>query len=130
MQRIFITLESSRIIMNIIDVSNLERIDKKPTRRMTLLSNGEVMQNGFKIKTLELRLYTNVLQNESLPHSIITAYLETDDHSIETLYDEGSLEDNALDSTTELLTNSLGLSGLILRLIISLENTLKVQNDQ
>ena len=115
--------------MNIIDVSTLEHNDKKPTRRMVLLSNGEVMQNGFKIKTLELRLYTNVLQNESLPHSIITAYLETDDHSIETLYDEGSLEDNALDSTTELLTNSLGLSGLILRLIISLENTLKVQND-
>ena len=68
MQRIFITLESSRIIMNIIDVSNLERIDKKPTRRMTLLSNGEVMQNGFKIKTLELRLYTNILQNKPLSY--------------------------------------------------------------
>ena len=130
MQRIFITLESSRIIMNIIDVSNLERIDKKPTRRMTLLSNGEVMQNGFKIKTLELRLYTNILQNKPLSYSIITAYLETDEHSIETLYDEGDLEDNALEKSTELLTNSLGLSGLILRLIISLENTLKVQNDQ
>ena len=116
--------------MNIIDISNLERIDKKPSRKMILLSNGETMQNGFKIKTLELRLYTNVHQNESSSHSIITAYLETDDHSIETLYDEGSLDDNALDKSTELLTNSLGLSGLILRLIISLENTLKVQNDQ
>ena len=130
MQRIFITLESSRINEIIIDVSNLERIDKKPTRRMTLLSNGEVMQNGFKIKTLELRLYTNILQNKPLSYSIITAYLETDEHSIETLYDEGGLEDNALEKSTELLTNSLGLSGLILRLIISLENTLKVQNDQ
>ena len=87
-------------------------------------------QNGFKIKTLELRLYTNILQNKPLSHSIITAYLETDEHSIETLYDEGDLEDNALEKSTELLTNSLGLSGLILRLIISLENTLKVQNDQ
>ena len=115
--------------MKIIDISNPNFIEKKPDMKTNLISNGENIERGFKIKTLELRLYTNVLQNEHSSHSIITAYLETDDHSIETLYDEGSLEDNALDKSTELLTNSLGLSGLILRLIISLENTLKVQNE-
>jgi len=116
--------------MKIIDVSNPEYIDKNPVRIMILLSNGETIQNGFKIKTLELRLYTNVIQNNTSPCSIITAYLETDEHSIESLYDEGSLEDNALEKSTELLRNSLGLSGLILRLIISLENQLKMHNDQ
>mgnify|MGYP006147715711 CR=1 FL=1 len=116
--------------MKIIDVSNIERIDNQSFRRVILLSNGETIQNGFKIRKLELRHYTNMVQNESSTHSIITAYLETDEHSIEALYDEGDLGDNALDKSTELLTNNLGLSGLILRLIISLENTLKIQNDQ
>ena len=115
--------------MRINDVNEFDGLERNPDKKLILLSNVNIVQNGYKIKLLELRLYSKINQKHN-SQSIITAYLETDDHSIETLYDEGSLEDNALEKSTELLTNSLGLSGLILRLIISLENTLKVQNDQ
>tara|TARA_B100000029_G_scaffold226988_1_gene224786 strand:- start:1291 stop:1641 length:351 start_codon:yes stop_codon:yes gene_type:complete len=114
--------------MKIIDFSNPEHFEKYPNKKIILISKGNNIQNGFKIKNLELRLYANIKQDESVLHSIITAYLETDEHSIEALYEEGNLNDNSLQSSAELLTNSLGLSGLILRLIITLENRLKLQN--
>ena len=55
--------------------------------------------------------------------------LETNEHSIEAKYEEGDLDDITLEQSADLLRNNLGLSGLILRLIISLDNTLKMQND-
>ena len=114
----------SNDIMRINDVSELGHLDITPDKQLVLLSNGNVIQNDYKIKRLELRYYSKInLQRTS--HSIITAYLETDEHSIETKYEEGNLDENSLEKSTELLTNSLGLSGLILRLVISLDNTLR-----
>ena len=97
-------------------------------QKIALLSNGDVIQNGFKIIKLELRLYFNTITQKSTRNSIITAYLETENHSIESIYDEGDLGIDELEKSTKLLTNNLGLSGLILRLIISLENILASKN--
>ena len=61
-------------------------------QKIALLSNGDVIQNGFKIIKLELRLYHDDLSVTGAPiNSIITAYLETENHSIEAIYDEGNL---------------------------------------
>jgi len=113
--------------MRINDVTELGILERVPDKQLTLLSNGNVSQNNYKIKKLELRYYSKRTL-ECTSHSIITAYLETDEHSIETKYEEGRLDDNSLEQSTELLMNSLGLSGLILRLVISLDNTIRSEN--
>jgi hypothetical protein len=114
--------------MKIIDIPDSKCFKSNPDKKLILLSNGNTVQNDYKIKLLELRLYSEINQQLN-PQSIITAYLETDKHSIEAKYEEGDLDDLALEKSAELLTNHLGLSGLILRLIISLDNTLRIQND-
>lgn len=114
--------------MKIIDIPDSKIIKSNPDQKIILLSNGNVIQNGFKIIKLELRLYFNTITQKPARNSIITAYLETENHSIEAIYDEGDLGIDELEKSTKLLTNNLGLSGLILRLIISLENILVSKN--
>ncbi len=41
------------------------------------------------------------------------------------IYDEGFLGDNPIEQASELLTKNLGVSGLVLRSIISLKEELK-----
>ena len=55
-------------------------------------------------------------------YSIITALIQTDLGEIEILYDEGYRGTNALEESTNMLTQNLGLSGLIIRSLISLKN--------
>ena len=114
--------------MKIIDIPDSKIIKSNPDQKIILLSDGNVIQNGFKIIKLELRLYFNTITQKPARNSIITAYLETENHSIEAIYDEGDLGINELEKSVKLLTNNLGLSGLILRLIISLENILASKN--
>ena len=113
--------------MRINDVNEFDGLERNPDKKLILLSNVNIVQNGYKIKLLELRLYYRINQKHN-SQSIITAYLETDDHSIEAKYEEGNLDDVELKKSAELLENNLGLSGLILRLIISLDNTVRMQN--
>jgi hypothetical protein len=114
--------------MKIIDIPDSKIIKSNPDQKIILLSNGDVIQNGFKIIKLELRLYFNTITQKPTRNSIITAYLQTENHSIEAIYDEGDLGIDELEKSIKLLTNNLGLSGLILRLIISLENILASKN--
>ena len=53
-------------------------------------------------------------------YSLITSFVETDKGSIEMIYDEGFRGEEPLLRATEFLTSNLGISGLILRSIISL----------
>jgi len=114
--------------MKIIDIPDSKIIKSNPDQKIILLSNGNVIQNGFKIIKLELRLYFNTITQKPAKKFHHTAYLETENHSIEAIYDEGDLGINELEKSVKLLTNNLGLSGLILRLIISLENILASKN--
>ena len=114
--------------MKIIDIPDSKIIKSNPDQKIILLSDGNVIQNGFKIIKLELRLYFNTITQKPVRNSIITTYLETENHSIEAIYDECDLGINELEKSVKLLTNNLGLSGLILRLIISLENILASKN--
>jgi len=58
-------------------------------------------------------------------YSIITALVNTDQGQIEILYDEGYRGDDALNDSAIMLVQNLGLSGLILRSLISLKNELE-----
>ena len=51
--------------------------------------------------------------------------IQTDLGEIEILYDEGYRGINALQESANMLTQNLGLSGLILRSLISLKNHLE-----
>ncbi len=62
--------------MKIIDIPDSKFIKPNPDQKITLLSNGDVIQNGFKIIKLELRLYFNTIAQKSTRNSIITAYLK------------------------------------------------------
>ena len=116
-------------MMVIDDAINSKIFAQNPEQTIVLLSDGNSVQNGFRIKNLELRLYNDIIIDGSDAHSIITVHLETDKHSIESIYDQSDISNNSLEDAAKLLISNLGLSGIILRLIISLEQKLKPKND-
>ena len=71
-------------------------------------------------------LQYKINKNEELgDYSIITALVDTNQGQIEILYDEGYRGDNALTESANMLIQNLGLSGLILRSLISLKNQME-----
>ena len=114
--------------MKIVDISNPERINRKPDKITVLLSDGNFSEQGFLIKRIELKLYTEKLDEKLGPYSLITANIETDKGTIEMIYDEGFRGENALEKATEFVTNTLGISSLVLRSIVSLKEELKKSN--
>ena len=90
--------------MKIIDISNPERINRKPDDISVILSKGNFSEQGFLIKKIELKLYTEKVDENLGPYSLITANIETDKGNIEMLYDEGFQGKNALENATEFVT--------------------------
>jgi len=85
-----------------------------------LLSSGDFVQDGFRISKVELRLYHERSDEKLGDYSLITSFVETDKGSVEMIYDEGFRGEEPLLRASEFLTSNLGISGLILRSIISL----------
>ena len=108
--------------MKIIDVSNPLRVNRLPDNSVTLLSQGNYSEHGFKIKNVELRLYLEKTDEKLGPFSLITSFVETDKGTIEMTYEEGYIGLNPLEKIKEFLILNLGISGIILRSIISLES--------
>jgi len=108
--------------MKIIDVARPERVNRLPDRSVKLFS-GNYSKQGFIIKLVELRQY----EEKSDSYSLITSLVETDKGSVEITYSEGEVGKNSLDEARELLVSHLGLSGLILRSIITLKASLNEQ---
>src|SRR5713226_1938952 len=111
--------------MKVIDVVSPERINKVPDKTIILLSSGNFIEQGYVVKNIYLNLYIQNKDEKLGPYSLITAYLETDKGEIEMTYDEGYRGKNALEEAASFLTTHLGISGLILRSIIQLENSQK-----
>ena len=108
--------------MKIIDVAEPSKITREPDQTVSLIQNGKSIEAGFQIQTVEMREYKQNIDKNLGVFTIITAYVETDKGSIEILYDEGYRGENALNDSTKFLTENLGLSSLILRCILSLQN--------
>jgi hypothetical protein len=113
--------------MKIIDVAKPERVNRLPDRSVKLFS-GNYSEQGFIIKSVELRQYEEKSDQKSDSCSLITSLVETDKGSIEITYYEGEVGKNSLDEARELLVSNLGLSGLILRSIIILKEEIKKHN--
>jgi len=110
--------------MKFVDVPDSQRIKREPDNNIVILADGKLMQEGVEIKQIELLQY-KIKNDEKLgQYSVITAVVDTDQGIIEILYDEGYRGDDALTESANMLIQNLGLSGLILRSLISLKNKL------
>ncbi len=109
--------------MKIIEVGDPNRVLNPPNNVVTVLDIPLNYKN-FVIKKIELRQYIEKKDPVLGTYSLITAFIDTDKGSIEITYDEGFCEENPLDTAKLFLTESLGLSSLLLRGIISLESQL------
>tara|TARA_B100000029_G_scaffold513903_1_gene614865 strand:+ start:481 stop:822 length:342 start_codon:yes stop_codon:yes gene_type:complete len=108
--------------MKIVDIPDSSRITTDPDNRTTIISDGKIRQDGVEINKIELLQYKIKSEENLGDYSIITALIQTDLGDIEILYDEGYRGTNALQESVNMLTQNLGLSGLILRSLISLKN--------
>ena len=110
--------------MKFVDVPDSKRIESEPDNRAVIFSDGKITQDGVEIKQIELLQY-KIKTDENLgEYSVITALVDTDQGQIEILYDEGYRGNDALSESANMLIQNLGLSGLILRSLISLKNKL------
>ena len=106
--------------MNIIDLHDPDRVKKTPSDVQVLLSDGKFIQDEFEISQVELRLYIEQTDESLGTFSLITSFVQTNHGSVEMIYDEGFRGENSLKRASEFLTSNLGISGLILRSIITL----------
>ena len=114
--------------MKFIDIANPERINRTPDSVVTLFSDENYSDRGFIIKKIELRLFLEKIDEKLGPFSLITSLLDTDKGSIEMLYDEGYRGENSLETAKKFVISNLGISGLVLRSIIALEEEIKKHN--
>ncbi len=111
--------------MNIVDLHDPTRVDKIPDDVIVMLSSGNFVQDDFIISKVELRLYNERTDEKLGVFSLITSFVETNRGSVEMIYDEGFRGEESLLRAAEFLTSNLGISGLILRSIISLREKTK-----
>ena len=110
--------------MKIIDLHDPERVNRNPDDILTLLKSGNFVQDEFTISQIELRLYREKIDQRIGVFSLITSFIQTDKGSIEMIYDEGYLGDDALSRAFKFLTTNLGLSALVLRSVISIRGNI------
>ena len=106
--------------MIIVDLHDPQRVNRTPDDVKVLLSSGNFTQDDFIISKVELRLYNERTDEKLGVYSLITSFVETDKGSVEMIYDEGFRGEDSLLRAAEFLTSNLGISGMILRSIISL----------
>ncbi len=111
--------------MKIVDLHDPTRVDRTPDDVIVMVSSGDFAQDGFIICKVELRLYNERIDEKLGVFSLITSFVETDMGSVEMIYDEGFRGDNSLSRAAEFITSNLGISGLILRSIISIREKTK-----
>lgn len=101
-----------------------QRIARPPDKCVILMSNGRFQEKGHMVKRIQMNLYIQKKDERFGPYSLLTAYIETDKGSIEMTYDEGYRGEHALEDAVAFLTSHLGISALVLRSIIQLENSI------
>jgi len=112
----------------VIEVADPARIDRAPDKKIVLMSEGKFVERGHIVKNVTLNLYVQKNDDVLGPYSLITALVETDKGIIEMTYDEGWRGVNALEDASSFLTSHLGISGLILRSIIQLDQSTNKNN--
>lgn len=115
-------------MVKVIEVTDSERIDRAPDKTIVLMSGGKFSERGHIVKSVMLNLYIQGRDEKLGPYSLITALVETDKGIIEMTFDEGYRGVNAIEEAAAFLTSHLGISGLILRSIIQLDQSVNKNN--
>ena len=102
-----------------------KRVNRNPDDVRILFESGNFIQDEFSISKIELRLYSEKIDPINGTYSLITSFVQTDKGSVEMIYDEGFIGNNALSRAFTFLTTNLGLSALVLRSIISIRGNTK-----
>lgn len=111
--------------MHKVDLHDPARVARTPDGIQILFSSGNFVQDDFVISKVELRLYLERMDERFGQYSLITSFVDTNRGSVEMIYDEGFRGEGHFLRVSEFLKSYLGISGLILRSIISLRQTLK-----
>ncbi len=112
-------MNNKRIIM---DVETKNLLQQPPNNSKIILRNV-MYDNKHFIKKLELLIY--ITNNHKLmgDYSILVSIIETNNGTVIMKYDEGYRGKDAFDNAIEMLTQYSGLSSLINRSLIELDNT-------
>ncbi|MDH5463756.1 MAG: hypothetical protein OEY17_06365 [Nitrosopumilus sp.] len=110
--------------MHKVDLHDPNRVAKTPDDVQVLFSSGNFTQDNFIVSRVELRLYLERIDERLGQYSLITSFVDTNQGSVEMIYDEGFRGESHLLKVSEFLKSHLGISGLILRSIISLRQTM------
>ena len=110
------------IMLKYIDIPNPKRLEREPDKIISILTNGNSIENGYEIRNIFLRLYIEKIDKELGPYSVVTSLLETTEDSVEMIYDEGYFDTKEFENTSKFLINNLGISSLILRSLVFLDN--------
>ena len=110
--------------MLFVDVQGRSRVEREPDGAVCLFGSGRFVEQGFVVRRVDLRQYVEGTDPGLGPLSLITAVVETDRGTVEMTYDEGYRGENALDDARAFLVSNLGISGLVLRSVISLREHL------
>lgn len=113
-----LTMNNKRIILDL-ETNNL--LQQSPKNSKIILSN--IMYDSIHfIKKLELLMY--ITNNHKIlgDYSILVSIIETDKGTVIMKYDEGYRGKDVFDNSIKMLTQYSGLSSLINRAIIELDN--------
>lgn len=112
----------------VIEVVDPERINRIPDKTIVLMSGGNFLEQGHVVKNVSLNLYIQKKDEKLGPFSLITVLVETDKGLVEMTYDEGYRGVNAIEEAATFLTSHIGISGLILRSVMQLDQSMNKNN--
>ena len=115
--------------MKLVCVIDPKRLDKIPDKTIVLLSSRHIIDQGYEVKRIELRLYLQKFDKKSEQYSIITTYVETDSDSVEMIFEEGYKGNNALEEAAAYITSHLTIQNILLRSIQCLKKQSKIGNE-
>ena len=113
-----LTMNNKRIVLDL-EMNNL--LQQSPKNRKIILSN--IMYDSIHfIKKLELLMY--ITHNHKIlgDYSILVSIIETDKGTVIMKYDEGYRGKDVFDNSIKMLIQYSGLSSLINRALIELDN--------
>ena len=62
--------------MKYIDIADPKRVNRSPNKIIQVLSDGTTVEKGYKIKNIQLRLYTEKSDKKLGSYSLITSLVE------------------------------------------------------
>jgi len=105
-------------------ISDIEpgRITTTASRTAVVLSKGSIQNQGYLIRHIELREYTEKIDPKLGRYSLVTVILRTDNEIIEMKYDDGYRDETEFALLVSSLTRYTGLSALINRALLELKS--------